>query len=111
MPWILGVDEAGYGPNLGPFVMSAVACRVPDALAGANLWQALAPAVRRHGDKSPGLVIDDSKLVHSGARGLRNLEAALWAALHPGDWIRLGPDGPMLRFLGRADHRQLTTTA
>ncbi len=32
-------------------------------------------------------------------------------SLRPGDWIRLGPDGPILRFLGRADHRQLTTTA
>src|SRR6516164_5731025 len=83
MPWILGIDEAGYGPNLGPFVMSAVACRVPDALAAANLWQALAPAVRRHGEGGDGLLIDDSKLVHAGARGLRNLEAALWAALHP----------------------------
>src|SRR5262245_41979787 len=83
MPWILGVDEAGYGPNLGPFVMSAVACRVPEPLAAANLWQALAPAVRRHREPGDGLLIDDSKLVHSGARGLRNLEAALWAALHP----------------------------
>jgi hypothetical protein len=33
-------------------------------------------------------------------------------ALHSGDWIRLGPDGPLLRFLGRADgQRQLMTTA
>jgi hypothetical protein len=32
--------------------------------------------------------------------------------LNPGDWIRLGPDGPVLRFLGRAsDARQLGTTA
>jgi hypothetical protein len=32
--------------------------------------------------------------------------------LHSGDWIRLGPDGPLLRFLGRADgQRQLMTTA
>lgn len=32
--------------------------------------------------------------------------------LNPGDWIRLGPDGPLLRFLGRAsDARQLGTTA
>jgi pSer/pThr/pTyr-binding forkhead associated (FHA) protein len=34
------------------------------------------------------------------------------APLNPGDWIRLGPDGPLLRFLGRAgDARQLGTTA
>ena len=33
MPWIMGLDEAGYGPNLGPFVMSLVAFRVPEPLA------------------------------------------------------------------------------
>ena len=33
-------------------------------------------------------------------------------ALHSGDWIRLGPGGPLLRFLGQAsDQRRLTTTA
>ena len=45
MVWIVGVDEAGYGPNLGPFVMTAVACRAEDALADACLWTALRPAV------------------------------------------------------------------
>lgn len=34
------------------------------------------------------------------------------AALQPGDWIRLGPGGPLLRFLGRAaDQLKLMTTA
>ncbi len=34
------------------------------------------------------------------------------AALHSGDWIRLGPGGPILRFLGRpADRGKFTTTA
>ena len=32
--------------------------------------------------------------------------------LQPGDWIRLGPGGPLVRFLGRsADQLQLITTA
>jgi hypothetical protein len=32
--------------------------------------------------------------------------------LHPGDWIRLGPGGPLLRFLGHAiDSRKLMPTA
>jgi hypothetical protein len=33
-------------------------------------------------------------------------------ALHPGDWIRLGPNGPLLRFLGQGlDQHKLGTTA
>jgi hypothetical protein len=33
-------------------------------------------------------------------------------ALHPGDWIRLGPNGPVLRFLGQTpEQRRLMTTA
>jgi pSer/pThr/pTyr-binding forkhead associated (FHA) protein len=33
-------------------------------------------------------------------------------ALRPGDWIRLGADGPLLRFLGQAgDQKKLMTTA
>ena len=39
MAWIIGIDEAGYGPNLGPFVMTATACRVPDNLGHFDLWR------------------------------------------------------------------------
>jgi hypothetical protein len=82
MTWIVGVDEAGYGPNLGPFVMTAVACRVPDDRAEADLWQLLRPAVRRHKEADDGrLLIEDSKLVYSGPRGLSQLETGVLALL------------------------------
>lgn len=76
MKWAIGIDEAGYGPNIGPFVMSAVACRVT-ADGPACLWQRLAATVKRarpaarKGDSR--LVVDDSKLVHSG-KGVAGLE-------------------------------------
>jgi hypothetical protein len=84
MPWIIGIDEAGYGPNLGPFVMSAVACRVPDRLSAADLWHVLRGAVRRFGeprDERP--LVADSKQVYSQVRGLRALETGVLAALPP----------------------------
>jgi ribonuclease HII len=82
MAWIVGIDEAGYGPNLGPFVMSAVACRVPDTAGDGDLWKTLRPAVRRHGEADDGrLLIADSKLVYSTARGLPGLEAGVLALL------------------------------
>jgi hypothetical protein len=71
MPWVVGIDEAGYGPNLGPLVQAAVALRLPDGdLAG---WETLKPVVRRCGEKADKrLLIDDSKKVY--ARGLEALE-------------------------------------
>jgi hypothetical protein len=84
MPWIVGVDEAGYGPNLGPFVMTSVACRVPEELAGADLWQVLRPGVRRHKEADDGRpMVDDSKLVYSTASGLAELEKSVLATLSP----------------------------
>ena len=83
--WIVGVDEAGYGPNLGPFVMTAAACRRDDDLADACLWSALRPAVRRAADADDGrIAVDDSKLVYHTARGLAALERGVLAALGHG---------------------------
>jgi ribonuclease HII len=78
--WLIGIDEAGYGPNLGPFVMTSVACRVPHRLAGQCLWRALGKCVRRGGDLDDGrLLVDDSKVVYSRARGLAGLERGVHA--------------------------------
>jgi ribonuclease HII len=73
--WLVGIDEAGYGPNLGPLVMTSVACRLPKARRGVDLWKELRRAVRRHGEDDDGrLLVADSKQVYSPARGLGPLE-------------------------------------
>jgi hypothetical protein len=82
MPWIIGIDEAGYGPNLGPLVMTSVTAWVPDRLVAADLWHVLRNAVRRHSDPPDRrLVIGDSKLVYSPAKGLEDLEMSVLAVL------------------------------
>ena len=82
MPWIVGIDEAGYGPNLGPLVMTSVACRIPAELEGGDLWRVLRSAVRRHPSADDGrLLVEDSKLIYSTTRGLHALEKGVLAAL------------------------------
>lgn len=75
MPWVVGIDEAGYGPNLGPLVQSAVAVRLPDDDPAG--WDALKAVVRRAGGRwgrDARLVIDDSKRVYHGTNALGKLE-------------------------------------
>ena len=80
MPWVVGVDEAGYGPNLGPLAQAAVAVRLPETDPAG--WASFAPWARRIGERDPArILVDDSKLVHSGKYGFARLEQVVAAFL------------------------------
>jgi hypothetical protein len=82
--WV-GIDEAGYGPNLGPMVMSAVIAEGPHEHAP-DLWGDLASGVARAGDPSDRLWVDDSKAILKAGRGRDRLEATCLAALAASGW-------------------------
>jgi hypothetical protein len=82
--WV-GIDEAGYGPNLGPMVMSAVIAEGPEERAP-DLWGDLAFGVARAGDPSDRLWVDDSKAILKAGRGRDRLEATCLAVLAASGW-------------------------
>jgi ribonuclease HII len=77
---LLGIDEAGYGPNFGPLVVVAASLEVPDHITSESLWDVAHPTVTRFPAESPDdIVIDDSKRVYSGGTGLDCLERTVFA--------------------------------
>lgn len=74
MTLVIGTDEAGFGPNLGPLVVAATAWRVA---AGGDVDHALATAIEAAG----GVPWDDSKRVFKAGAGLAALERPTLAAL------------------------------
>ncbi len=82
MAVLAGIDEAGYGPLLGPLVVSSVVLEVPDELLKADLWHLLEDAVTKTKKHAKGrLLITDSKKAYSKSSGIRQLQRTVLAAL------------------------------
>lgn len=78
---LAGIDEAGYGPTLGPLVVSGTVFRVPDTTPAdspdppdpPDLWKVLRKSTARKPD-GRRIPVDDSKKIYSTSKGVRPLE-------------------------------------
>lgn len=78
MGFLIGTDEAGYGPNLGPLLISATVWQVDDAQC--DLYDLLRSAVTNRIDtRRKRIAIADSKLLFKPGSGLARLETPLFA--------------------------------
>lgn len=97
MAFLIGTDEAGYGPNLGPLVVTATVWELPDRLLHRDLYPVLkcgiTPAAPEEDDARVWL--GDSKQLYKPGAGLAGLERGVLAALAvsegvmPASWQRL----------------------
>ena len=106
MTIIVGVDEAGYGPNLGPLVVAASVWRIDgddDSDAAAARLARTAAGVAT----AAGLGVvpwGDSKKLHTAGAGLAGLERGVLASIAAIAGGTLPPDGLSLaRLLGIDD--------
>jgi hypothetical protein len=114
MAWMIGVDEAGYGPNLGPLVVAATVWHLEFASSPTtnappdDLYDALSPCVTRTPNDNR-IAIADSKALYQPGKGLRHLERGVHAAccavlfdMEPAKMAGLREWTPLIEFL-RAD--------
>jgi len=102
--FVLGTDEAGYGPNLGPLCVAATAWQLPDDAAADGLYDRLAGVVcAERGENDSRLAIADSKSLYKSGGTLQPLERGVLVALAalnrlPPRWRALWPliDGEAL---------------
>jgi hypothetical protein len=82
MVFVLGTDEAGYGPNLGPLCIAASAWQLPDDALSDGLYDRLSQIVcAKTKDRGDKLAIADSKRLYKSGDTLELLEHGVLVAL------------------------------
>jgi hypothetical protein len=87
MALLVGIDEAGYGPHLGPLVVAASAIEFdsptesPNPFTDPDLWPALVGQISKRPAGAKGrVVVCDSKVAYAGGN-LATLERAVLGAM------------------------------
>jgi len=122
MRWRVGIDEAGYGPTLGPLVMALTATGWPDGVEPlGDGWDSLSQYIQPVGPgrsraKDSRLIVGDSKKIKVLSGGHQRLGSPwrtlfhkdLPAELSAGDFLKkvdcLGRDELMAEPWWRSDH-------
>lgn len=85
MPYLIGTDEAGYAPNLGPLVISATVWHFDGDPRKDDLYKCLRSAITKQvstkGRGRKKVPIADSKLLYKPPGGLAALERSVLALL------------------------------
>lgn len=77
---LIGTDEAGYGPNLGPLVITATTWEIPHHLEPESLWHPLQDVLTNQPARNDlRLFVADSKAVYSSSRNIADLELPVLA--------------------------------
>ena len=83
MAIVAGIDEAGYGPLLGPLASTVTVFLTPNELERQDLWHALSSSVSpRPCIRSGKITVADSKRLFSRASGLAGLERTALTFMH-----------------------------
>jgi ribonuclease HII len=79
---LVGIDEAGFGPILGPLVVSSSSFSVPQQLLKSDLWQVLKKSAANKRKYLAGrLLIADSKKAHNKSLGIKHLQRTVLSCL------------------------------
>lgn len=84
MSYLIGTDEAGYGPNLGPLVITATVWHAPNEMADGDLYERLDGIVSRKPPRRldlSSIPIADSKALYKPSGGLGVLERGVLSTL------------------------------